>query len=132
MNPGKVSHARTTEFARYVVASLAALLIDTAILLGAATALHYLVAASLGFVAGALASYFLAIRWVFRQRRLVQRRRAELGIYALVGVLGLGINDLVIFLAVGTAGLSLLGAKVVAAGITFLFNFALRKLMLFR
>lgn len=131
MNPGNTNHGRTTEFARYFVASLAALLIDTAVLLSTATVLHYLVAASLGFVAGALVSYLLAIRWVFGQRRLVQRKRAEVGVYALVGVLGLGINDLVIFLAVSSAGLSLLGAKLVAAGITFLFNFALRKLLLF-
>lgn len=131
MNLRDTSHARTIEFARYFAASLAALLIDTAILLSAATVLHYLVAASLGFIAGALASYLLAIRWVFRQRRLVQNQRAELGLYVLVGVLGLGINDLVILLAVDSAGFSLLEAKVVAAGVTFLFNFVARKLALF-
>jgi putative flippase GtrA len=54
-----------------------------------------------------------------------------MGLYVLVGVLGLGLNDLVIMLAVGHFGLSILLAKLLAAGVTFLFNFALRKLALF-
>lgn len=131
MTPGTVGHAPASEFVRYLVVSLVALALDTAVLLGAATVVHYLVAASLGFATGAFASYLMATRWVFRRRRLAQRRRTEFGLYALVGVLGLGLNDLVIFLAVDLGGLSLLGAKVLAAGITFLFNFALRKRVLF-
>ena len=123
--------SRAGEFARYFLASLAALAIDMAVLLGLATVMHYLVAASLGFVAGAVTSYLLATRWVFRQRRLVHRKKAEIGLYVMVGVLGLGLNDLVIMLAVGHFGLSILLAKLLAAGVTFLFNFALRKLALF-
>ncbi len=123
--------SRAGEFARYFLASLAALAVDMAVLLGLATVMHYLVAASLGFVAGAVTSYLLATRWVFRQRRLLLRRNTEMGLYVLVGVLGLALNDLVIMLAVGYFGLSILLAKLLAAGVTFLFNFVLRKLTLF-
>jgi putative flippase GtrA len=76
-------------------------------------------------------SYFLATRWAFRRRRFDDRAQAEFAIYALVGVLGLGINDLVIYLAVGLAGTHLLLGKLLAAGATFFFNFAVRKLVLF-
>jgi putative flippase GtrA len=123
--------SRAGEFARYFLASLAALAIDMAVLLALATVMHYLVAASLGFVVGAVTSYLLATRWVFRQRRLLLRKNTEMGLYVLVGVLGLGLNDLVIMLAVGYLGLSIVLAKLLAAGVTFLFNFALRKLALF-
>ena len=87
--------SRAGEFVRYFLASLAALAVDMAVLLTLATVMHYLVAASLGFVAG------------------------------------LGLNDLVIMLAVGYFGFSILLAKLLAAGVTFLFNFSLRKLALF-
>ena len=123
--------SRAGEFVRYFLASLAALAVDMAVLLTLATVMHYLVAASLGFVAGAVASYLLATRWVFRQRRLLLRKKAEMGLYVLVGLLGLGLNDLVIMLAVGYFGFSILLAKLLAAGVTFLFNFSLRKLALF-
>lgn len=120
-----------TEFARYFSASLIALVLDVAVLQMTALVLHYLVAASLGFVVGAIASYALATRWVFRRRRLSGQAPVEFSAYASIGLVGLGINDLVIFLAVDKWGLSLIASKLIAAGITFFFNYAIRKLALF-
>lgn len=119
------------EFVRYFAVSLLALAVDMTILLIAARVMHYLWAATAGFVAGALTSYLLATRWVFRKRRFEGRVRAEFAVYALVGVLGLGLNDLAIYLTVEFAGLPLLQAKLVAAGVTFFFNYVIRKLVLF-
>jgi putative flippase GtrA len=124
-------HAPAVEFGRYFAASLVALAVDVAVLLAAAQFMHYLMAATLGFVVGSVISYLLATRWAFRRRRLNGRAHAEFAVYAVVGVLGLGINDLAMFLAVGSAGLPLLTGKLLAAGMTFVFNFILRKLVLF-
>ena len=52
--------------------------------------------------------------------------------YSLVGILSLGINNLVIFVAVEYLALALLASKAVAAGATFAFNFGVRKFVLFR
>ena len=120
-----------TEFVRYFLASLIALVLDIAVLQMTAGVLHYLVAASLGFVVGAIASYLLATRWVFRRRRLNGQAPAEFSAYLSIGLVGLGINDLVIFLGVDKWGLSLLASKLIAAGITFCFNYTIRKLVLF-
>ncbi len=119
------------EFARYFSASLIALALDVAVLQSAAQVSHYLVAASLGFVVGAIASYLLATRWVFRRRRLVDHAPMEFSAFVSIGIVGLGINDLVIFLGVDMWGLPLIGAKLIAAGITFFFNYAIRKAALF-
>jgi putative flippase GtrA len=119
------------EFVRYFSASLIALVLDVAVLQFSARVLHYLVAASLGFVVGAIASYVLATRWVFRRRRLSGQASVEFSAYVSIGLVGLAINDLVIFLAVDQWGLSLIGGKLIAAGITFFFNYAIRKLALF-
>ena len=129
---GAVTRSQSTrEFGRYFAASLIALGLDLVILMTAASVMHYLLAASLGFVVGAIASYLLATRWVFGRRRFADRTRREFVVYALVGVVGLGINDLVIYLTVAAIGMTLFVGKILAAGLTFLFNYAVRKAVLF-
>lgn len=119
------------EFAGYFFASLIALAVDMTTLLVAANFMHYLWAATLGFAAGAVTSYLLSVRWAFRHRRLGRWPVKEFGIYATVGLAGLGINNLIIFLAVDALVLPLPLAKAVAAGATFIFNYGMRKLTLF-
>ncbi|MDO8786512.1 MAG: GtrA family protein [Sulfuritalea sp.] len=124
--------ATAAELLRYLAVSGAALAVDTACLLVVAQFVHYLWAATFGFVLGAVTSYVLSVRWAFRHRRLAAFPKTEFAAFAAVGVAGLALNNLVIFAVVERVGLSLLAAKAVAAGITFLFNFGLRKWGLFR
>lgn len=120
------------EFIRYFSASLIALGVDMTVLLLGARVTHYLAAASAGFMAGTAVSYLLATRWVFGIRRLAHRRRTEFAVYLAIGGAGLAINDAVMFLCVGVMDIPLFGAKLCAAAVTFLSNFGLRKLSLFR
>lgn len=135
MNPAPASNEAAAvpggEFARYFAASLAALLLDVALLQIAVGFMHYLAATSLGFVVGATAHYLLSTRWVFRRRRFADRPPVEFSAFVAIGLGGLAINDLVMFLAVGHFGLAVLTAKLAAAGCTFLFNYTARKLALF-
>lgn len=124
--------ATIAELLRYLVVSGMALAVDMTCLLVAANFVHYIWAATLGFLLGAVTSYVLSVRWAFRHRRLAAFPKTEFAAFAGVGVAGLGLNNLVIYAAVEHAGLSLLAAKAVAAVITFSFNFGLRKWGLFR
>jgi len=124
--------ATARELVRYFVVSVIALAVDMGSLLLLAGFMHYLWAATFGFLLGALVSYGLAIRWAFRHRRLAASPRIEFLAYALIGVIGLGINNLVIYVAVESVALALWLAKIAAAAITFAFNFAARKWGLFR
>lgn len=119
------------EFVRYLAISFVALSVDVALLMLAAQVMNYLWAATLGFVAGAATSYFLATRWAFGHRRLQHKPLLEFGGYALVGIIGLGINNLTIYFAVEMLGVPLLVAKALAAAASFAFNFGARKLILF-
>ncbi len=119
------------EFARYFLASLGALALDVAILWLAAHWLHYLLAASLGFIAGTCAIYFLSTRWVFRRRKLADRAPVEFSTFVAIGLAGLTLNDFVIYVTVDRLALDLLAAKALAAGTSFLFNYTARKLALF-
>lgn len=125
-------HPTTTEFLRYLAVSGVALVVDAVSLLLAANFVHYLWAATFGFVLGAATSYLLSVRWVFRHRRLAAFPKTEFAAFAAVGVAGLGVNNLVIYAAVEHAGSGLLMAKAIAAAFTFTFNFGLRKWGLFR
>ena len=92
--------------------------------------MHYLIAAPLSFALGLAIIYLLSTRWVFRERRLADRR-TEFALFALVGFAGMALNQAVLFAAVQWLGASFELAKVISAGTVFSFNFATRKLLLF-
>lgn len=121
-----------TEGTRYLLASAVAFAIDFAAYVGLIrlAGWHYLLAAPAGFALGLLAVYVLSVRWVFRVRRL-QNARVEFAIFAAIGVLGMGVNEAVIYVAVEHARLSYELAKAASAAVVFAINFALRKALLF-
>lgn len=120
------------EGARYLAASALALAVDFGTYVGLIRIadVHYLIAAPLGFALGLAIIYFLSIRWVFRERRLADRK-AEFALFALVGFAGMALNQAVVFAAVQWLGASFEVAKIISAGTVFSFNFATRKLLLF-
>ncbi len=120
------------EFLRYGLASAVAFSVDAVRLwlLVASGTMHYLAAATLAFCTGALVAYALSVRLVFTHRR-VQSRAAELNLFVLIGLLGLGINNLVIWLGVEFAGAAPVAAKFAASAVTLTLNFTLRRLALF-
>jgi putative flippase GtrA len=120
------------EGARYFAASALALGIDFGVYVGLIrlAAVHYLVAAPIGFALGLATIYLLSIRWVFRARRVADRR-AEFALFALVGLAGMALNQAIIYAGVQFLAATPEAAKIVSAGLVFCFNFASRKLLLF-
>lgn len=120
------------EGARYTAASAAAFAVDFAayVALIRLGAWHYLVAAPVGFALGLALVYWLSVRWVFSARRVADAR-VEFGIFAGIGLLGMALNEGVLYAGVAQAGLSYELAKVVSAAAVFSTNFVLRKLVLF-
>lgn len=124
---------RFAELARYFLASAVALAVDagTLVLCTEVFGLHYLVSATLGFSLGIIVIYALSVRWVFLNRSLADRN-AERLIFITIGVIGLGLTDLVLYLLTDIAGLPYGLSKVGAAATVFTFNFGARKAALFR
>jgi hypothetical protein len=81
--------ANVAELLRYFAVSGVALAVDTTALLASANFVHYLWAATLGFLLGAVTSYLLSVRWVFRHRRLAAFPKTEFAAFAAVGVAAL-------------------------------------------
>jgi putative flippase GtrA len=122
-----------SEAAKYAAASAVALAADTGLLLGLTryAGWHYLFAAAVSFMTGASIAYALSVKFVFSAHRL-RNRELEFVSFVVIGLVGWVLNLVVLFIAHSKLGIDLLLAKGLAAGFTFLTNFALRRQLLFR
>ena len=59
--------------------------------------LHYLLSATISFIAGLVVNYFLSTSWIFREST-IENRWAEFLVFAFIGVVGLGLNNLLLYL----------------------------------
>jgi putative flippase GtrA len=92
--------------------------------------LPYLWSAAFAFVLGLLTNYVISVTWVF-DKRAVTNRQVEFVIFGLLGVLGLGINEVSMFVLTNIIGLHYLVSKLVSTAMTFLWNYLSRKILLF-
>lgn len=125
--------ASAKEFGRYFLASLIALAIDLGVF---SISLRiagwpWMWAAALGFCFGAVISYWLSIRFVFQNRTLRNSPAMEFAGFATIGIAGLGMTEIVLWLAIEMLDVLPEAGKLGAAVATFLFNYVLRKLLLF-
>ncbi len=121
------------EFWRYLIVSGVALVVDFSLLIGLTEffGMHYLWSGAAGFLTGAGVAYMGSVRWVFVHRRLSSPSQ-EMTLFALIGVGGLGVNEVALWSLTDLLALHYGLSKVGAAGASFLFNFAVRKYLLFR
>lgn len=117
---------------KYFFVSVAALFLDYGLLIGLTRiwGIHYLISAAIGFCAGSLLNYALSVTLVFNTRS-ISNSRVEFVWFCVVGIFGLLLNEMVIALVVNEIGVSYVVAKVPAAALSFLFNFSVRRWLLF-
>jgi len=127
-----ISRPQLLELIRYGLVSAVAFAVDAGLLalLNFRFGVHYLVAATVSFIVGGVVAYLMSIRFVFSHRR-VESQAIEAPAFIALGLVGLGVNLLVMRLLVGQLGSPLLLAKMGAACGTFGVNYLLRKLLLF-
>lgn len=120
------------ELCLYGLASAVALAVDWGLLLLLTDiGVEYLVASAAGFCAGIFVTYGLSVSMVFRHRAVVDRRREFIGFFG-VGLAGLALTQLLMMLWVERLGLTPGLAKIPTAGLVFIFNFTVRRALLFR
>ena len=120
------------QFARHTLVGALAAAVDfgALYLLTEAAGLHYLVSAAVAFLFGLAVNYMLSRTWVFAERAL-DDTTAEFAIFALIGAAGLGLNEVILWLLAGQAGVHYMLAKMTSAAVVLFWNFGARKRLRF-
>ena len=138
------SESTAVQFLRSLVVGGIATGVDVgiAMLLVYGFSINEQLAAAVGFIFGLAANYLLSAVWVFQKSRLTTRL-GEFLVFSVIGVIGLGIKvglitvfenwmDKPFFDEWAFAGLNELIRNITATVIVFIYNFAARKLILYR
>lgn len=121
------------QFVRYFFVGGFAFVVDFGLLyiLTEYAGLHYLLSATLSFIAGLLVNYIISCLWVFNGSKF-KNRLVEFLFFAAIGVVGLALNDTLIWLFTDSIGTHYMFSKIVAAAMVYLWNFFARKYLVFR
>ncbi len=115
------------QLARYFFVAGAGLVIDftTVIFTKEVLNFYYLVAVCNGFILGLIVTYFLSNRFVFGTPKGDPRKAFLL--FGVIGVVGLGILNVSVFILTGELGINYVIAKALATIVVFAWNFIARK-----
>ena len=92
--------------------------------------LNYLFSAAVALTLGLVVNYILSIIWVFSDSRL-NNKIAEFTVFASIGVVGLFLNEAVMYICSEILYLHYMISKLCSTGVVFFWNFFARKLILF-
>lgn len=92
--------------------------------------LYYLLSATISFILGLVVNYLLSTRWIFSKSKL-KNKTAEFLVYSLIGVVGLGLNSLFLYLFTDGLHIYYMLSKIITAAVVMLWNFFARKIILF-
>lgn len=122
-----------TSFLKYLVAGGMGFVLDygTLTLCYEVLGWHYLLAATCGFLVGLIFVYISSNKWVFDTRQMKDRRVQEFLIFALIGVIGLGLTNLFMWALVDGLGIYPLISKLFTTGVVLMWNYGARKIILY-
>ncbi len=123
-----------SEFFKYLAVSALALIVDLGVFSYALRSweLSWMLAASIGFICGVVVAYLLSLYFVFNARRIQKKPFVEFTIFVSIGILGLVVTQICLFIGIEWLKINPEVSKLAAAAVTFMTNFLMRKLILFR
>lgn len=92
---------------------------------------HYLISAAIAFLVGLTVNYVISIKWVFAART-TENRSLEFTIFAIIGIIGLALNELIMWLCTDLVGFHYALSKIASTAIVYFWNFIARRQILFR
>lgn len=91
--------------------------------------INYLISATISFTVSVVFNYFASMRYVFRHKEGMSRRR-EFVIFVVLSIIGLGINNVLMWIGTGLFGITYLITKIFATAAVTIYNFVTRKIFL--
>jgi putative flippase GtrA len=127
------SHNSLIQFFRYAIVGAIASVVDYGLLLSGVEIFHLelIPANTIGFCGGLITNYILSIVWVFPVK-MMKKRYLEFIVFGIIGVVGLGLNNLFIWFFTERIGIDYKISKIIAMALVLLWNFSARKFLLFR
>lgn len=119
------------QFFRYIFVGGLAFLADAATLWLCEKVMHYMIAAVIAFITGLAVNYLLSIFFVFSESSAVKNKVGEFTVYAVIGVIGLALTEIIMYVLTDLCHLHFLLSKIVAAAVVLVWNFAARKKILY-
>ena len=102
------------------------------ILLSQTLGVDPVLAAAISFVVSLIFNYLASMKYVFKRREDMSRRR-EFAIFCILSVIGLGINEAIIFAGVemfGSGIVAVSSSKIISTIVVAIWNFVMRKKLL--
>ena len=90
--------------------------------------LHYLLSASLAFILSMIFNYTASVKWVYDVGH--KQTVKDVIIFTILSVIGLLLNELIMFIGVDLLKVYYMIVKIFSSGIVMIFNFITRKLFL--
>ena len=90
---------------------------------------HYLFASGISFAVSVVINYLLTMRFVFRGKKDSSKVK-EFIIFVVLSIIGLGINQVIMWISVDGIEISYVLSKVGATGIVMVYNFITKKIFL--
>jgi putative flippase GtrA len=88
--------------------------------------IYYILAATISFTVSLIVNYILSIKWVWVNHS-GRQRHIDATIFAVIGLVGLGITDLVIWIFTNFAHFNYIVSKLIAFMIVFFWSFGARR-----
>ncbi|MEF3280630.1 MAG: GtrA family protein [Elusimicrobiota bacterium] len=120
------------QFCKYTIVGGVAFCVDYFLLwfLTEFAKVYYLISSALSFMTGLIVNYILSIVWVFDKRR-IKNRRLEFLFFGIIGIIGLIINQFSMWFLTEKTQIFYLYSKIIAAILVLIWNFTIRKILLF-
>ena len=91
--------------------------------------INYLISAALSFSISTIVNYSLSMRYVFKSKKDANKIN-EFILFVVLSVIGLGVNEAAMWIAVDGLGIHYMISKIGATAVVMVFNFVTRKIFL--
>ena len=91
--------------------------------------IHYGIATAISFLISTVFNYYLSVKYVFDVDSSTSKKRNFI-IFLIFSIIGLGLNELILWICIEKIHLYNMIGKIVATGLVMIFNFITRKIFL--
>ena len=123
-----MTQENTKQFGKFAIVGLTSLAVDYALLMFLVEACEadLFFSTTVSFIVSVIINYVLSMRYVFDHREGMSRKR-EFTIFAILSAVGLGLNDLYMFVGVTMLNIGYQAMKLISTFLVTWYNFFSRK-----